>query len=300
MTGACYGFEVSSSVPLAYLRDGGGAERLEVGEGARQDAATGDELVLRFMDGDGAPWDAALHRSGSLFRLRVGSEGWFEIDAEARRILVPPARTSAARREERLWGLPALLCLLARGDLPLHAAAVDVGGRAVLLAAPSGAGKTTLAAALSAAGRRLLAEDLCCVRVRDGGAELLPGPALLRVRADMAATAPLPRSRRAAPDDDRVHLALEGAARGSGAPVPIAAVVLLHACDGRVTMRRLSPADALPDLFALSFHLPEPADRARCFGQLAALADAVAVHELSRPLRLDALPAAMEAVARVG
>jgi hypothetical protein len=296
MTGACYGFDVRSSVPLAYLRDGGGAETLDIREGARQGRCAGDELVLRFMPGEAVPWDADLHRSEALYRLRIGSEGWFEIDPAARSILVPPARTSQARREERLWGLPAVLCMLARGDLPLHAAAVEVGGRAVLLAAPSRSGKTTLAAALSAAGHRLLAEDLCCVRVRDGAAELLPGPALLRVRVDMLGAAPLPPARRAAPDDDRLHLALEGDMRGSGAPVPVAAVVVLHTAGEEVELRRIEPAAALPDLFALSFHLPEPDARARCFEQLAALADAVLVHALSRPLRVEALPATMEAV----
>ncbi|KQN21214.1 hypothetical protein ASE86_14665 [Sphingomonas sp. Leaf33] len=52
-----------------------------------------------------------------------------------------------------------------RGLLPLHACAVELDGRAVLIAGAGGAGKSTLAADLLAAGAPLIADDLVVVRV---------------------------------------------------------------------------------------------------------------------------------------
>lgn len=60
-----------------------------------------------------------------------------------------------------------ILCFQ-RGVLPLHASAVEIGGKALLLSGNSGAGKSTLAAAISARGHRLLSDDLCALEVRDG------------------------------------------------------------------------------------------------------------------------------------
>src|SRR5207244_12530639 len=83
---------------------------------------------------------------------------------------------------ERLrWGIPAALRCMHRGDLPLHAAAVEVESRALVLAAPGWHGKTTLALAFQRHGYRVLTEDLACCSLASTP-KLLPGPALLRVR----------------------------------------------------------------------------------------------------------------------
>ena len=63
--------------------------------------------------------------------------------------IVVPAGADPIGREERLWGIPAVLCFLARGDHSLHAGSVDLGGRAVAFGAPGRFGKTTLAAAFA-------------------------------------------------------------------------------------------------------------------------------------------------------
>ncbi|MBA4763233.1 MAG: serine kinase [Sphingomonas sp.] len=61
----------------------------------------------------------------------------------------------------------ALICFQ-RGLVPLHASAVDIGGRALLISGASGAGKSTLAAAFSAQGYRLLGDDLCALQLDEG------------------------------------------------------------------------------------------------------------------------------------
>jgi len=58
------------------------------------------------------------------------------------------------------WGAPIAALLTLAGECVLHASAVDIHGRAIAIAGPSGAGKTTLAAALCREGARLAADDL--------------------------------------------------------------------------------------------------------------------------------------------
>jgi hypothetical protein len=68
-----------------------------------------------------------------------------------------------------------------RGLLPLHANALDVGGKAVAFMGASGAGKSTLAAWLHKHGHRMIADDVCVVGFDDSG---LPyaSPGLPRLR----------------------------------------------------------------------------------------------------------------------
>jgi predicted ATPase len=67
-----------------------------------------------------------------------------------------------------------MLCHM-RDRLPLHASAIDVHGRAMVIAGESGAGKSTLAAAMAAAGFRLLADDVAVVASVDGTPWIVPG-----------------------------------------------------------------------------------------------------------------------------
>ena len=63
-------------------------------------------------------------------------------------------------------------------SLLLHATAVAIGGRAVLLRGPSGCGKSDLALRLIDAGARLVADDQCELR-RHGDALLVRAPAAI-------------------------------------------------------------------------------------------------------------------------
>jgi hypothetical protein len=287
MTGTCYGYEVRSPLPLAYLRNGRGGDPLAIEMLTR--APDADEVVLEFER------PARLHRSGDGFALWVGEVGWYGVDPAAPSIGVP-ADADELRREERLWGVPALLCFRARGDLPLHAAAVEVDGRAILLAAPGRFGKTTLAAGFAAAGHRLLSEDLSCLRLGEDGASVFPGPALLRVREDVAGGLELAGEVRG-DRDGRIHVALDEAARGDGAPVPVRAIVLVAGTAGEIALQRVDPAVATRDLWALTFRLANDEDRARSFAQVAKLAATTPVLTLERPLGLEHLRRTVEAIA---
>jgi hypothetical protein len=283
-SGACFGFGVRSQVPLAYLREGGG-DPLEIAAPAPEEPGPNDALLIEWQATRGRPLEARLYGDGRGFRLWIRDGGWFAIDPGAPRVEVPAA--GGLRAEERLWGIPALLCFVARGDLPLHAAAVETEGGAILVAAPRTYGKTTMAAAFHAAGHRVLTEDTACVRLGPEPA-VVPGPAMLRVRPDVASRLELPGARLLGEDPERVHYAL--ADPGDCEPVPLRAVVFLDAGDGLPALEPVPLPDALRDLWALSFRLPTEEDVGRSFAGVADLAGAVPVWRLRRPLSLDALP----------
>jgi hypothetical protein len=290
-----FGFQVRSARPLRFLRCGGGAETLEVivapAPRRRPQVAPLADWTLAAPDHTAR---TTLYQVGRSFELWATEACAYRIDPEAGRIEMPDSDDPVVR-EQRLWAIPAALCLLHRGDIPLHAAAVEIGGRAVVLAGPSGQGKTTLALACHSHGFRVLSEDLTCCRLAPG-ATVLPGPALLRVRPDVYGGHPPTGMHVVAARPDRVHLAVDPDRRGSGAPVPLAAIVFLREAADDITLERIAASAAIPDLWTLSFHLSTNAARARAFAQLTRLAAAVPIWNLFRPTRLDRLEAT---VARV-
>lgn len=294
--GGCYGFAVRSAVPLRHLRPGADPDwpPLEVAVGA-DEPGPASSPVLTWAPSASHPVAAEVHRVDGGYAVHVDGGGWFSVRDRPARVAVP-AGGEPLRREERLWGVPALLAFQGRGDLPLHAAAVEVGGRAVVFGGLSGAGKTTLATAAAAAGLRLLSEDLTCVRLAPAPA-VLPGPAALRVRRDVADLVDLPAGSVHDVGDDRLHILLDEQDRGTAAEVPLAAVVLLRP-GAEVELAACPATTAVRDLWALSFRLPETAARTRAFDQLTRLVDAVPAYDLRRPLRVDALPATLAALRR--
>ena len=287
MHGSCYGFRPVSTLAFEYLR-GGEGESLAIYEHEAEPDGELGHLVTEWTPIPNRRLWARLYADGPRYLLWVEGYGSFAVDPDAPSVGLPTGGESAVRREERLWGVPTMLCFLRRGDLPLHAASVDIGGEAVLLAAPGYFGKTTLAAGFDAAGYRVLAEDVSCIRLSSEPA-VVPGPAMLRVRQDVADRLVLPRARAIAESGDRVHFSLDPERRGDSSPVPLRAVVLLRSADDGIALERVPAAEALRDLWPLSFRSPTLEDRARCFDGIARLAASVRLWNLVRPLRIDEL-----------
>lgn len=290
--GTCYGYEIRSELEFSYLREGDG-HPLEIVEGDPPSGPPGD--LLREWIPPQFPNHARLYGDGAGYAVWIDGAGWFRVDPGGPRLVVP-AGGDPVRKEERIWGLPALLCFLSRGDVPLHSSCVEVDGRALLLAAPGGFGKTTLAAAFADAGYRVLAEDLVCLR---SGARpaVVPGPAMLRVRVDMADVLSVTGAEEVGRDEERAHLAL-GGDRGTCDPVPLAGVAMLREGDTEPRLEPVEGADVVRDLWALSFNLPTDADRTRCFRAVARLADAAPTWNLTRRLRPGALRPTVERLVR--
>ncbi len=288
--GSCYGFAVRSELPFIYLRAGAG-ERLDIDVRTLDDPDPSYQLVKEWTD----PFEARIFGDGARYRLWINGSGWFEIDPAVPRISIPEG-ADPIRREEQLWGVPALLCFLARGRLPLHAAAIEVDGGAVLLGAHRTLGKSTLAAGFVRAGHRLLNEDLCCIDLSSRPA-VIPGPAMLRLRPDIGKELDLPGTTDVKETDDRRHLALDPRTRGDCGPVPIRGVVFLVRSDDGIRAERVPPFVAVRDLFPLSFRLPGDESIRSCFTGVSDVAREVPVWAMHYPRRLEELPRVVEAIA---
>lgn len=291
--GACFGFGIRSAISFACLRDGGGLP-LEIGTAAELQPSQPMPIVVEWREPPDHEPFARLYRDGTAYWLWVRRGGWTRIEPDVPRITLPETMAPGLS-EEHVWTIPVSLCLLRRGDLVLHAAAVEIGGRAVLLVAAGGAGKSTLAAACVQSGFRLLSEDLTCVRMSDEPG-VIAGPAMLRLRPDVLAHLALPGARVIRQVPSRVTFALDPAVRGSCDPVPLRAIFLLEAPSAESPGGTIPPAEGIRRLWSMAFRLPED-DAAYCFGQLAALAR-VPIRHFPRPRAFEELPGAVEALTR--
>lgn len=295
LPGVCHGYGVASDLAFAYLRLGDG-DRLTVVE-VDPPPEPAEGLVFEWRRGGRQPFAARLYgQPGGPYHLWIEPDDWFVIDPASNFIGVP-ATPDVVRREQRLWGLPTLLMFLAAGDMPLHAAAVEIEGRAVLLTGPSRHGKTSLALGFARQGYRILSEDLVRIRSSSPTPMVFPGPAGVRVRTDVAALTTDLDLQIVGGDGDREFMALDGVQRGSGRPLPIAATVLLKGEADAVHVEPIQPALALRDLWLLSLNLPTREAHAEKLGHLSGLVDAVPTFNLQRPMVLEALAATVAEIA---
>ncbi len=163
-------------------------------------------------------------------RVAIPAVAAFWVEAGARVTIAPVLALDAPDIRVFLLGTVLAALCFQRGLLPLHASAVDIGGRALLLSGHSGAGKSTLAAAFAARGYRLLGDDLCALAF-DGVEAPLVCPAFPRVKLwrDSAeqleiATQGLERSRE---ELEKYHVPL-AEDRFQPAPLVPAQIILLH------------------------------------------------------------------------
>jgi hypothetical protein len=287
--GTCYGYRIKSAFPFCYLRAGQGPT-LWVEQSAEALVDLDPKPLFEWMPRPDRPFHARLHRAGGGYGFWVKEMGWFFVDPTVPSIAMPDSG-DPLRIEERVWGIPTALCLLARGDLPIHAAAVDVGGSAVILAAPGRFGKTTLVSAFLEAGYGVLSEDLTCCRAADPP-QVIPGPAMLRVRRDSYQRLDIARASVVGEDEERYHLAIEQSLRGGTQALPIRCIIFLRWSDGTddpIRFEPVAPEDAVRYLWTVTFHFPDDGVRAQCFSSIASLSGAVDMWHLHRPKRFDQL-----------
>ena len=289
IAGTCLGYSIESDLGFRFLRPGRGERSLGVVEWHPPvHPAAGGELLVLWKARPDRRFHGAVHRAldGRLV-VETSDAGWFRIDPESGLVEVDDSAEEIAR-EVRLWTTPMLLLATIAGATPLHAACIEIEGKAVAICAPGGHGKTTLAAALVARGHRLLAED---ITISDGKPPVTrAGPDLLRLRRPSLGNVRLgPETDIVAESEDRLFIRT-GSSNSSSAP--LAAVVLLKE-GGPASILPRKDASRLADLWQVSFHLPSFEDRNRSFTALTDLADTVLIYDLTRPLSWDQLiPAA--------
>ena len=293
---AVFGFALQCDVELRFFRHGGGKEPLEIVEAHEPDGTPRGELLGGWpLQGTSYPAYARLFGVPGGYEYLTSDAGLYRVDVNGGRIEVPQTNDPILR-EQRLHGIPMVLSFLSRGDIPLHAAAIEVGSGAVVLAAPSKYGKTTLALAFHRAGFRVLSEDMICCRPTTR--EAIPGPALLRLRPDVFQQNLPAGLFMVAQRPDRFFVGFDPDRAGSGAPVPKLAVVFLREGDS-VGAEPANSVTAVKDLWSLSFRLPSDEGRAEAFRHITKLAGAIPTWNVTRPLTLEALDATVDIVQRL-
>lgn len=198
----------------------------------------------------------------------------------------------------------ALACLLLLRGIPaLHAAAIDIGGCAILVLGDSGAGKSTTAASLLRRGCALIADDTAALELSGGEVLVHPGLPRLRVLEDSARALGWSVSELASV----FHSSVNGrkwyidVGVTSSTPLAVKAIYVLRRRNrDRVAaaINTLRPSAALGELLRHS-HAAVIADIVHSrmlFGALRSVTELVPVREVHAVDSFDELPALAEAL----
>ena len=134
------------------------------------------------------------------------------------------------------------LTLAWRGLLSLHATALEISGRAILIAGPAGAGKSTLAAELMREGARLLSDDLTVLGKGSDGVSAIAFRGRRAIRLHPATAMALDSTQsEAVPDDPRGKLLVWPRSRATVDALPVTGLILLGDSEGPVSKFELAP-----------------------------------------------------------
>ena len=239
-----FGLRVRSSLilPELFAANGEGEPDVNIESGRIDVADTGPGLMAA---------------NGGIL-LTVSEVGRFLV-SDGRTIRVEPI-AGIDPRNVRLFLLGSAFGALLhqRGHLPLHANAVEIGGRAVAFMGSSGAGKSTLAAWFHDRGFRIIADDVCVVGF-DTEKQPYAAPGLPRLRLWREALELTGREssgyHRSYVDPAEefekfdVPIASQSATRCN---MPLAALYLLDRAD-RLSVVRMSGIEAAEAIFANTY-----------------------------------------------
>jgi hypothetical protein len=212
-----------------------------------------------------------------------------------REVIVDPI-SNADERTVRLCLLGPIIALLLhqRGQLILHASAVDIGGNAVSFLGGQGWGKSTLAAALYSRGHGILADDVTTIHMDSVGPMVVPGYPQLKLWPNSIVA--LGQAPEALPvvHPDFTKRALRVASGFTDAPSPLKRIYVI-APGQHVQVESLSPQEALIELIRHSYaarfgkQLLQATGMATHFKQCARLAQNTSVFRFRRPASLSVL-----------
>lgn len=239
-----FGLNLSSEIGLAGLAP-------------RAEAAAGADVEIRLgavPPGDSPPGYSAVADGTLLTITKVGRY----LIRDGREIVIEPA-AGASERNLRLFLLGSAIGALLhqRGLLPLHANAIDLGGRAVAFSGHSGAGKSTIAAWFHDRGYPILADDVCVIGFDEAG-RALAYPGIPRLRLWREALEASGRDAgaydRSFDDMDKFDVPTTLAERLD--PLPLAAIYLLRKAQGESggpAVERLTGIEAVDTLVSNTY-----------------------------------------------
>jgi hypothetical protein len=277
--GSLYGYEVESELPLQRLNSAPGSRGLltvrRAAEALREPKRE-PEGVLE--DERGNRWYASFEGEGECLLL-LPPTGGFLLEPEAGRVTVDARDGDRELLEHRLASSAVCTLLSLRGDLVLHAAAVEANGRAVVFCGPTTRGKSTLVRVLGEGGHPVLAEDGIAISF---GGEPLAHPGARGVRTRNGSGRPVTL----VPDP------------GPSEPgnCPVAAVAVLAERGAELEVERLEPARAMALLTPNLVHSGGIGSIGAAFANLARLLGPVPAFRAAVPDDLDALPEAAESL----
>jgi hypothetical protein len=189
--------------------------------------------------------------------LAVAKVGRYLI-REGRHIVIEAA-PGASERNLRLFLLGSAIGALLhqRGLLPLHANAIDIGGRAVAFSGHSGAGKSTIAAWFHDRGHTILADDVCVIGFDAAGRALAyPGIPRLRLWREALEASGRDADAYTRSFDDMDKYDVPTVSEAASEPVPLAAIYLLRKAEeggGGAEIERLKGIDAVETLVSNTY-----------------------------------------------
>lgn len=171
-----------------------------------------------------------------------------------------------------------------KGRLSLHAGAVSMHGRAVVLLGRNHAGKSTAIAELCSRGGALLADDIALFEERDGAVVVVPTEVHHWLDEGSRSLLGLHGAGQSGPSDEPDKISV-GAVRVATAPAPLAAFVSLEYGDGPPRLTRTSGLSVLAELIpaVVRFIVDEPARQRLEIAALTRLAAEVPFYRLTRP-----------------
>jgi len=280
--GSLYGFEVKTDMALRRLNAAPGTRgELTVAAATGRLAFPGVEPASEVLGEDGRRVYASYALDSGECLVELPPVGTFLLQPAANEVVAELDGGDDELAEHRVASSAICTLLALRGDLVLHASAVEVGGRAAIFCGPTRRGKSTLVRALGEGGYPILGEDGIAIEL--GGAEPVayPGARGVRVRKEGPGGAP------------RTEL-LADPGPGEPAPCPAAAVVLIDKRGARLAVEPLDPARAVALLTPSLVHAGDRASIAAAFSRLATLLRTVPAFRASLPDGLDRLGVAAE------